>query len=176
MKCSIWEYVQNLGLSLQSRKRFPQFYFISIRWNCSEVSKQDGWFPLAKIFFKNTRETFISHPHYHKGTFFFWLNGPLAYEQDLPVGWGKIKFFFQPSFMWMIFFFLCQFCFTSNRYFTLDKAFMGLQVQDWSDSGSTDSFLNFLRLSLVSFRFDFLPVFLFTVAYLYTELIQVSCA
>lgn len=53
---------------------------------------------------------------------------------------------------------------------------MGLQVQDWSDSGSTDSFLTFLRLSLVSFRFDFLPAFLFTVAYLYTELIQVSCA
>lgn len=53
---------------------------------------------------------------------------------------------------------------------------MGLQVQDWSDSGSTDSFLNFLRLSLVSFRFDFLPAFLFTVAYLYAELIQVSCA
>ena len=155
MKCSIWEYVQNLGLSLQSRKRFPQFYFISIRWNCSEVSKQDGWFPLAKIFFKNTRETFISHPHYHKGTFFFDLMVPKRMNKT-PVGWGKSKFFFQPSFMWMIFF-LCQFCFTSNRYFTLNKAFMGLQVQDWSDSGSTDSFLNFLRLSLVSFRFDFLP-------------------
>ena len=155
MKCSIWEYVQNLGLSLQSRKRFPQLYFISIRWNCSEVSKQDGWFPLAKIFFKNTRETFISHPHYHKGTFFFGLMVPKRMNKT-PVGWGKSKFFFNLVLCeW--FFFLCQFCFTSNRYFTLNKAFMGLQVQDWSDSGSTDSFLNFLRLSLVSFRFDFLP-------------------
>lgn len=87
----------------------------------------------------------------------------------------KVNFFFNLVLCeW--FFFLCQFCFTSNRYFTLNKAFMGLQVQDWSGSGSTDSFLNFLRLSLVSFRFDFLPAFLFTVAYLYTELIQVSCA
>lgn len=103
VKCSIWEYVQNLGLSLQSRKRFPQLYFISIRWNCSEVSKQDGWFPLAKIFFKNTRETFISHPHYHKGTFFFGLMVPKRMNKT-PVGWGKSKFFFQPSFMWMIFF------------------------------------------------------------------------
>ena len=103
VKCSIWEYVQNLGLSLQSRKRFPQLYFISIRWNCSEVSKQDGWFPLAKIFFKNIRETFISHPHYHKGTFFFGLMVPKRMNKT-PVGWGKSKFFFQPSFMWMIFF------------------------------------------------------------------------
>ena len=100
----MWEYVQNLGLSLQSRKRFPQFYFISIWWNCSEVSKQDGWFPLAKIFFKNTRETFISHPHYHKGTFFFCWMVPKHMNKACLLVAEKLNIFFQLSFMWMIFF------------------------------------------------------------------------
>ena len=33
-------------------------------------NRTDG-FHLQIYFFKNTREIFISHPHYHKGTFFF---------------------------------------------------------------------------------------------------------
>lgn len=66
-------------------------------------NRTDG-FHLQKYFLKTLGKYLSLILTITREHFFFWLNGPLAYEQDLPVGWGKIKFFFQPSFMWIIFF------------------------------------------------------------------------